>query len=200
MIKTFYLAKALFKMRLTSYRHCEIDKTARVNSACVLTKVSMGRYSYIGADTCVTDAVIGSFCSIGSNCQIGGGNHPIDRVSTSPVFLKGRNILKTNFADFEYAPSSTVHIGHDVWIGDGVYIKSGVSIASGAVIGAHAVVTHDVGPYEIVAGVPASIIRKRLQDDQIQRLLELQWWNWSDEKLRNKSKYFSSVEDLLSNS
>ncbi len=158
----------------------------------------MGRYSYVGSRTRITDTSIGSFCSIGGSCGIGGGIHPTDMVSSSPAFLKGRNILRKNFAEFFYEPSQTVEIGNDVWIGEGVCIVSGVRIGGGAIIGAQAVVTHDVEPYTIVAGVPAAVIRKRFDDGLIQRLINLEWWNWSDEKLRKYAIYFDDPQKLFS--
>lgn len=197
MIKSYYLAKILFKLRIPSFDRCEIDKTANVSAGSVLAKVKMGRYSYIGADTYATDAHIGQFCSIGSLCQIGGGMHPMDTVSMSPVFLKGRNFLHKNFAEIPYAPSETIEIGNDVWVGDGVYIKAGVKIGTGAILGAHAVITHDVEPYTVMAGVPARPIKKRFDDSTIEKLLVLQWWNWDEEKLTKYGPYFQSPEKLF---
>ncbi len=118
-------------------------------------------------------------------------------VSTSPVFLHGRNFLRKNFADIPYTPSETVEIGNDVWIGEAAYIKAGVKVGTGAIIGAHAVVTHDVEPYSVVAGVPAKEIRKRFDEDTIQKLLRLSWWDWPDEKLKRYGPYFSTPEKLF---
>ena len=196
-MKSYYLAKVLHKLRLSSFNHCNIDSTAKVDSECALAKVSMGRYSYIGSDTRVTDAVIGSFCSIGGRCGIGGGIHPTDMVSTSPAFLTGHNILRKNFAEIPYEPSKTVTIGNDVWIGEGVCIVSGVQIGDGAIIGAHAVVTHDVEPYTVVGGAPAREIRKRFDDATIKKLLEIQWWEWPEEKLERMGSYFSNPLRLI---
>ena len=196
-MKSYYLAKVLHKLRLTSFHHCSIDPTAKVDSECTLAKVKMGRYSYIGAKTRVTDTDIGNFCSIGGNCGIGGGIHPMDTVSTSPVFLNGRNILRKNFAEIPYNPSRKVEIGNDVWIGEGVCILSGVRIGDGAVIGAHAVVTGDVEPYTIVAGVPAKVIRKRFDDNTTAKLLEIKWWDWPDERIEIMSSLFSDPYKLI---
>ena len=88
----------------------------------------MGRYSYVGAGTRITGTVIGSFCSIGGRCGIGGGVHPTSMVSTSPTFFKGHNILGKNFAEIPYDPSLPVEIGNDVWIGEGACIISGVKM------------------------------------------------------------------------
>lgn len=197
MIKTYYLAKIIRKLRLSSFYKCEIDKTARTSVGCSFSKIKMGRYSYTGSCCNITDAKIGSFCSIGGMCDIGGGMHPMDHVSTSPVFLKGRNIMRTNLAELPYSPSKTVYIGNDVWIGDGVFIRAGVSIGDGSIIGAHAVVLHDVEPYTVVAGVPAKVIRKRFDNEVVEQLLEIQWWNWSDEQLKKYGQYFGSPKMLL---
>lgn len=157
----------------------------------------MGRYSYIGKCTRITDATIGNFCSIGEYCGIGGGVHPLDLVSTSPTFLKGRNIMRKNFSQFEYKTSISVTIGSDVWIGDGAFIRSGVTVGDGAVIGAHAVVTHDVPAYAVVAGCPARVIRYRFDEETIKGLQRLAWWEWSDEKLRANAALFDDPGKLL---
>lgn len=197
MLKTYYLAKIIHKLYIPSFNKCDIDKTAKVSSGSALAKVKMGRYSYIGGSCSVTDAEIGNFCSIGGKCSIGGGVHPMDAVSTSPVFLKGRNFLRKNFANIPYEPSEKVVIGNDVWIGSGVYIKGGVKIGTGAVIGAHAVVTRDVEPYSVVAGIPAKEIKKRFDEETINQLLEIKWWEWPDEKLKEMSKYFDDPKKLI---
>lgn len=183
-MKMFYIPKIMKKLKLSSFNNCDIDNSAKVVGGCELTRVKMGKYSYCGENTKITDTVIGSFCSIGDNVSIGGGNHPLETVSTSPAFLKGRNILGINFAEISYAPSKDVYIGNDVWIGTAAYIKGGVTIGDGAVVGSHAVVTHDVDPYSIVAGVPAIELRKRFAPDICRKLMEIAWWNWDDEKLR----------------
>ena len=197
MLKTYYLAKIISKLRIPSFNCCEIDRTAKVSRGSVLVKITMGKYSYIGADTYITDAVIGNFCSIAGGCNIGGGIHPINTVSTSPVFFKGNNFLHKNFAEIPYKPSQTVVIGSDVWIGEKVYIKAGVSIGTGAIIGAHAVVTKDVAPYTIVAGVPAKVLRKRFEDDIIEKLLQTRWWEKEDEEIRKFAKTMNDPELLL---
>ncbi len=184
-------------MRISSFHRCAIDSTSKVDAECTLAKVTMGRYSYVGAGTRITDTRIGHFCSIGARCGIGGGIHPTDMVSTSPAFLKGRNILGKHFAEIPYEPSKTVEIGNDVWIGEGVCIISGVKIGDGSIIGAHAVVTGNVAPYSVVAGVPGRVIKKRFDDEMIEKLLEIKWWDWPDEKLESYGQYFCSPEKLI---
>lgn len=76
-----------------------------------------------------------------------------------------------------------IRIGNDVWIGYEAVIFAGVTIGDGAIIGTRALVTKDVPPYTIVGGVPAKPIRKRFDDNTIQRLLEIRWWDWPEEKI-----------------
>lgn len=80
-----------------------------------------------------------------------------------------------------------------MWIGYEAVILSGVTIGDGAVIGARAVVTKDVPPYTIVGGVPAKPIRKRFEEDVIARLMDMQWWNWPEEKIRKSIKASGAV-------
>ena len=75
-------------------------------------------------------------------------------------------------------------IGNDVWIGYEAVILAGVTIGDGAVIGARAVVTKDIPPYTIVGGVPAKPIRKRFTQETIDLLLNIKWWNWPEERIR----------------
>ena len=194
---SFYFSKLMSKIQIASIKNSEIDSTAKVYEKSALNKVKLGRYSYVGKNTNITDAKIGSFCSIGAGCQIGGGVHPTSMVSTSPVFLKGKSAVGYNFGSLEYEPSITVIIENDVWIGSGVFIKAGVTIGTGAIVGAHAVVTHDVEPYTIVAGVPAGVVRKRFDDDIIQKLEDIKWWDWSDEKIKKYSEYFGDPIKLF---
>ncbi len=86
-----------------------------------------------------------------------------------------------------------ITIGNDVWIGYGAIILSGVCIGHGAVIGAGSVVTKDVGNYEIVAGNPARLIRKRFDDETITQLLALKWWDWPLEKIRTKKAMLCNI-------
>ena len=197
MIKTYFLARILRRIHIPSFNRCQLDKSAKVSSGAALTRVKMGRYSYVGSYTHITDAEIGSFCSIGGNCGIGGGMHPLNYVSSSPVFLQGKNILGKNFANIPFQPSQKVIIGNDVWIGEYAYVMPGVIVGDGAVIGTHAVVTHDVEPYSIVAGVPAKEIRKRFDPETVERLQHLHWWEWSEDKLLKYGSVFNSPESVI---
>lgn len=130
--------------------------------------------------------IIGAFCSIacGAKFLFNSANHTLRSLSTYPfpIFyeewgLKGENV--TNAWDNK----GNIVVGNDVWIGYEAVILAGVTIGDGAIIGTRAVVTKDVPPYTIVGGVPAKPIRRRFPEETAEKLLELQWWNWSRERI-----------------
>ena len=86
-------------------------------------------------------------------------------------------------------------IGNDVWIAAGAHVLRGVKVSDGAVIAANAVVTKDVPPYAIVAGVPAKIVKYRFSDDQIKSLLDIKWWDFSEEQLSKARQFFNGDLD-----
>ena len=98
-------------------------------------------------------------------------------VSVYPFFLIDKKL------DYSLNSKGGVQIGNDVWIGDGVIILDGVNIGDGAIIGARSVVTKNVKPYEVVAGNPAKHIKFRFNEQTIETLLEIQWWNWDNRKV-----------------
>ena len=194
----YLISKVFKKMHIPAIRESKIHSTARICSRSHTVHTSLGKYSYIGNFCTVINTSIGSFCSIADNCIIGGANHPIYWVSTSPVFHTGKNVMRKNFSSHEFKTTEKTNIGNDVWIGNNCLIKSGINISDGAVIGMGSVVTKDVGAYEIWAGNPAKLIRKRFSDDKKSILLNSKWWNYDDETLKRKALYFSDVESFIS--
>lgn len=149
---------------------------------------NLGKYTYTSNNLRITSekTSIGSFCSIGNDVVIGHGKHPIGYLSSSPYLyfdLLGFKSGKTPSHN-EYWELEPVFIGNDVWIGDSVFIKNGIHIGDGAIIGARSVVTKDVPPYAIVAGVPAKILRYRFDEATRNELLQLKWWNLDDDIIR----------------
>ena len=174
-----------------------VDKTSAICSGVRFYRGKIGRYSYIGNNSFVIDTDIGSFTSISTDCYIGGASHPVNWVSTSPVFHKWENIMKKNFSKHEFEIFKRTNIGNDVWIGNRVMLKAGVNIGDGAIIGMGSIVTKDIGAYEIWAGNPAKFIRKRFDDETIEKLLTIKWWEWSDEKIENYAQYVNDISKFI---
>ena len=198
----YLFSKLIYKLQIPSCRNCEFAPNVKVFPRTNLLNVRVGKYTYIGANNSMQDVEIGAFCSIGSYVSIGGGTHPLETPSTSPVFYESSNCFKNKdflFADNVSYPQVKTKIGNDVWIGDKVYIRAGVVVGDGAVIGANSVVTKDVPPYAIVAGCPARILRFRFDKEIVDKLLHLKWWEWDDEKISNNRTSFASVDKLLNN-
>jgi acetyltransferase-like isoleucine patch superfamily enzyme len=129
------------------------------------------------------DVSIGAYCAIAENVVLMvGGNHRTDWVSTFP--LRARLELPGAFMDGHPATRGPIRIGNDVWIGRDAMILSGVTIGDGAVVGARAVVGADVRPYAVVVGNPAREVRRRFTDNQVDDLLRIAWWEWSDEDVQ----------------
>lgn len=174
-----------------------VEKRAAICKGVRFYRSRIGKYSYVGNNTFITNTHIGNFTSISGDCYIGGTSHPIHWVSTSSVFHKWKNILHKNFSDFEYDIFQETQIGNDVWIGQGAKIKAGVKIHDGAVIGMGSVVTKNVGPYEVWGGNPAKCIKKRFDEDTIERLLAKEWWNWDDSAIQSKACYMNDIHIFL---
>lgn len=174
-----------------------IDKTCAICSMARVYRTKIGKYSYVGRNSFITNTEIGNFCSIAGGVNIGGTGHPLDWVSTSSVFHKWENILKKNFSRHEYEIFQNTIIGNDVWIATNAMIKAGVTIADGAVVGMGAVVTKDIGPYEVWAGNPARLIKKRFNDETIDALMKTHWWNMDDNDIEHYAQYFNKPEEFL---
>ena len=193
----YFFARIIKKLRFSAVYNSEIDLTSAVESGSQVVDSSIARHSYCGYDCTVLNAKIGSFCSISDNVTIGGSNHPVHFVSTSPVFLSHRDSVKAKFSHHPFKCLPETIIEHDVWIGHGAKIKSGVTIGTGAVVGMGSIVTKDVAPYSIVAGNPARIIKMRFSDDQIAHLLQSKWWERSDDQLIALGKVCTNIEQFL---
>lgn len=189
--------KAVFNKRISFSSlavNSIIHKTSTLHKKVRFYNSSLGKYSYIARNTLVQNTEIGAFCSISENCNIGLPSHPINFLSTSPVFLKGTNPVRKNFLNVKYESCPKTFIGNDVWIGADVKIKSGITIGNGAVIGAGAVVTKNIPDFAVVGGVPAKIIKYRFDDETISKLLDSNWWELSETNIVSKFQEFGGFE------
>lgn len=148
--------------------------------------------------------VIGKFCSIacGAKFIFTSANHTMNSLSTYPfpLFFEEWDTPISEVAS-AWDNKGDIVIGNDVWIGYEAVIMSGVHIGDGAIIGTRAVVTKDVEPYTIVGGIPAKPIRKRFDEDTIEKLESLRWWDWPHEQIRRLLPAIKSgdVEALMKN-
>jgi acetyltransferase-like isoleucine patch superfamily enzyme len=88
-------------------------------------------------------------------------------------------------------------IGSDVWIGHDVFILDGITIEDGAIIGARTVVASNVLPYTVVVGNPGVIKHYRFSPEQITKLLEIKWWDWSNDLIKQRMKDLKDVDIFL---
>ncbi len=168
-------------------RGCRIARHVEVGD-----NVEIGEYSYLNAGAEAASGVIGRYCSIGPYAMIGLAEHPLDFLSTSPTLYGQQNVFGAPRAWSDYA--SPPRIGCDVWIGAFAVVLQGVTIGHGAVIAAGAVVTRDVEPYQIVAGVPARPLRYRFGPERVEELLREPWWERSIRELPVMSHRFLQPE------
>lgn len=162
-------------------KYCEVGKGSRI------LNVTMGDYSYCDRYADIANAWIGKFANIASFVRIGATDHPMDRASMHHFLYRSPDYWDDVQIDqdwFEKRASRRVTIGHDTWIGHNAQIKPEITIGHGAIVASGAVVTKDVAPFTIVAGVPATIMRERFDRKISERLIAMGWWNWSHDQLR----------------
>lgn len=157
---------------------------------------NIGDYSYIAENSTLHNTSIGKFCSIGPNLLSGWGIHPIEGISTHPMFYstKKQNGITLSKID-KVEETKSISIGNDVFIGMNVTILDGVKIGDGAVIGAGSLVSKDIPAYAIAVGNPIKVIKYRFDEVTIEKLLKIKWWEFNNEEdLQLIEKYFFEVE------
>ena len=179
---------------------CTLGDYVTINRRCYVNDSTIGDFSLVGLNSIVRPSVIGKFCEIAQYVDIGGANHDYKKVTTYSK-VRFQQALSGERPKYHLNIETYTSIGNDVWIASGARVFRKVKIGDGACIGAGAVVTKDVPPYAIVAGVPAKIIKYRFPDKFIEELLKIKWWDWStDILMKNMDLILSSDvnEDTIS--
>nr|WP_319566125.1 CatB-related O-acetyltransferase [uncultured Rhodoferax sp.] len=178
----------------------KIQENVKIFEGCKISSCKIGRFTYIGKHSEFERTEIGSFTSIAPQVLCGMGSHPLSLISTYPGFYtnksSGAEWLGTHI---EFNDRLTTTIGSDVWIGIRSIIMAGVTVGDGAVIAAGSIVTKDVPPYAIVAGVPAKFIKYRFSPDKTERILKSKWWDMPINKIKNAAKFADQPDIFISN-
>ncbi|MDX8346833.1 chloramphenicol acetyltransferase [Cognatiyoonia sp. IB215446] len=171
---------------------CEITDTdfgrfTEVGRGSRIAHSRLGDYSYCDRYADIANAEIGKFSNIASYVRIGATDHPMDKASLHHFHYRSADYFDDATHDeawFAHRRSRRAFIGHDTWIGHGAQIRPEVSVGHGAVIAGGAIVTKDVPPYMIVAGIPAAPLRARFAPEIAEQMMALAWWDWPHDRLR----------------
>lgn len=164
--------------------------------------VKYGRHTYGGIllkdrNDRVQNISVGKYCSIAGEVTAVVSGHNHNFVSTFPfLYMKPFKKMKhTNDVLVNYRMS----IGNDVWIGRKSLLVGNVTVGDGCVIGAGSVIRGKIEPYSIMIGNPAQLVGKRFSDEQIEKLLEIQWWHWDDEKIKENVNliYSENIDEFI---
>lgn len=182
-------------------RNTKTGRYVRTMSPYHLSDCVIGDYTYIAGNSWVSKTRIGKFCSIGPQLLCGWGIHPVDSVSTHPMFYSTQKQNGMTLSNIDKVQErKEISIGNDVFIGMRVTILDGVKIGDGAIIGAGSIVSKDVPPYAIVAGSPMRIIRYRFSEEMINSLLSIRWWDFPDDRLRDVEELIFDVKRFIERS
>jgi phosphonate metabolism protein (transferase hexapeptide repeat family) len=166
----------------------------------LVVESTIGDYTYDDGDVSISFSHVGRYCSIANRVRINPGNHPRDRVTQHHMTYRRVQFDLDTVDDEEFFAWRRAHpcvIGHDVWIGHAAVVLPGVTVGTGAAIGAGAVVTHDVEPYQVVAGVPARALRFRFSEEVIARILRSRWGEWTRPQLEERWRDLCSLDTFL---
>ncbi|MEX0328408.1 MAG: chloramphenicol acetyltransferase [Ruegeria sp.] len=181
--------------------NCEISNSSfgtyvEIGAGTRVANSVFGDYSYCDRTCDIANARIGKFANIASFTRIGATDHPMDKASLHHFHYRSASYWDDAGDDadwFAHRASRLAEIGHDTWIGHSAIIKPEVTIGHGAVVAAGAIVTKDVPPYTVVAGVTAKPLRRRFSETLADRMIALAWWDWDHARLRAALPDFRSM-------
>lgn len=162
-------------------RKCEIGRRN------IISHSNLGDGTSTQGNTTIRYAELGKYCAIAWNVTIGAPNHEMKSLALAHLDYIFDEEERPSMPSFH---QQRCRIGNDVWIAAGAHVLRGITIADGAIVAANAVVTKNVPPYAIVAGVPAKIIGYRFDEKTIARLLKIKWWNLSRNVLKQCKECF----------
>lgn len=190
-------------------QNTQFEQNIKIGRNTDIRNSNIGSGTYIRDNCVLPSCKVGRFCSIGDNVKAVIGNHPTHTfVSTHPAFFSTFNQAGFKFAkqsmfdELKYADAENnyfVSIGNDVWIGEDVMIMQGITIGDGAIIGTGSIVTKNILPYSINLGIPSKPKSYRFSEEQIEKLLQIKWWNWKFEKIEENSSLFTNINEFLKN-
>lgn len=162
-----------------------------------------GDHTTVDQDYEIFSAFIDPTIHVGKFSQIGPGVTFYGHMNHAPVI--DRKVVTTfSFEGQWHIPfiglsfsRGDITIGNDVWTGKDVSILDGVTIGDGAIVGACAVVAKDVPPYAVVVGNPARIAHYRFTPEQIEQLLEIKWWDWEDDVIKERIEDFKDIDIFI---
>ncbi len=170
--------------------YCEVGADSRVLHS------TFGDYAYCDRMSDIANTSVGKFANIAAMTRIGPTDHPYRNASLHHFLYRSQQYwddVQDDEAFFQWRRSRRTMIGPDTWLGHGAIVKPEVTIGAGAIVASGAVVTRDVAPYMIVAGIPAVPLRERFPRRVAERLLDLAWWDWSHDRLRQALDDFRSL-------
>lgn len=171
-------------------RYVEIGQGSRIAHS------QLGDYSYCDRFADIANATVGKFSNIASYVRIGATDHPMDKASQHHFHYRSDDYFEDAKRDddwFAHRRTRRAIIGHDTWLGHGAQVRPGITIGHGAVVAGGAIVTKDVAPYMVVAGLPAKPLRARYPDRIAERMTALAWWDWTHEELRRALDDFRAL-------
>jgi phosphonate metabolism protein (transferase hexapeptide repeat family) len=180
----------------TDIRNCKLGRYVEIGEGTRIIESELGDYSYTDRYADIAYASLGKFVNIAAFSRINPSEHPYHRASLHHFMYRSSYYWPHEQDEaeiFDWRRSRPVIIGNDTWIGHGAIVMKDVRIGDGAIVASHSVVTKDVVPYAVVAGIPAKIIKMRHPAAVAERLQRLAWWNWSHDVLRLALPDFRSL-------